>query len=54
LTKSKADSEEIAETASRLHEFQRRWNTEGPAYVKAALLAVGARGAVSATTPKLV
>jgi len=42
MTKSPADPEQIEETARRTGEFQRRWDTEGPAYVKAALAEVGA------------
>ncbi len=42
MTKSAANADEVAETARRTQEFQRRWNAEGPAYVKAALSAVGA------------
>lgn len=42
VTKSQASPSEVAETAQRTQEFQRRWNAEGPAYVKAALSAVGA------------
>lgn len=42
MTKSSADPEQIAETARRTPEFQRWWNTDGPAYVKAALAEVGA------------
>lgn len=41
MMKVKIDSDLIAETAGRMAEFQRWWDTEGPIYMKAALSEAG-------------
>jgi hypothetical protein len=42
MTKGAIDQAQIDETARRLSEFQRRWDNDGPTYLKTALAAVGA------------